>query len=99
MKIEAPKEEIAGFCRRNRIRRLSFFGSVTRDDFGPESDVDVLIEFEPGAVVGFFKLYDLEQELSSIMGGRKIDIHTEKGLSRYIRERVLTEAETQYAGP
>ncbi len=95
-KIKLSKGKIAEFCQRNSIRRLAFFGSVLRDDFSPQSDVDVLVEFEPGAVVGFFKLYDLEQELSQILGGRKVDINTPKSLSKYFRERVLAEAEVQY---
>lgn len=98
-KLEIPEEKLAGFCRRNRIRKLSFFGSVLRDDFGPESDVDVLVEFESGTVVGFFELYDLEQELSRLLGGRRVDIHTPRGLSRYIRDRVLSEEEVQYVRP
>lgn len=95
--IEIPQEELAGFCRRNRIKKLSFFGSVLREDFGSRSDVDVLVEFESGATVGFFGLYDVEQELSRILGDRKVDLHTPGGLSRYIRDRVLAEAEVQYA--
>ena len=96
-KIKVPQEELAEFCRRNRIRKLSFFGSVLREDFSSQSDIDVLVEFEPGAIVGFFKLYDIEQELSRILDGRKADLHTPGGLSRYIRDRVLAEAEVQYA--
>jgi len=99
LRIEVSREEIEDFCLRNRIRKLAFFGSVTREDFGPESDVDVLVVFEEGAVVTFFTLYDLEQELSRMLGGRKVDLHTEKGLSRYLRERVLAEAVTQYVQP
>lgn len=95
--IEVPRDELIRFCRRNHIRKLSFFGSILRDDFGPNSDIDVLLEFEPAAVVGFFKLHDIEQELSGMLGGRKVDVHTPGGLSRYIRERVLSEAEVQYA--
>jgi len=95
--LEVPRETLIEFCRRNRVRKLSFFGSVLREDFRPESDVDVLVEFESGAVVGFFALYDIEQELSRILGGRKVDVHTPGGLSRYIRDRVLAEAEVQYA--
>ena len=94
--IEVPRKELIEFCRLNRIKKLSFFGSVLREDFGPKSDVDALVEFEDGAVVGFFALYDIEQELSRILGGRKVDLHTPGGLSRYIRDRVLTEAEVQY---
>jgi uncharacterized protein len=96
LRIEVSREEIAEFCRRNRIRKLSFFGSVTRDDFGPESDVDVLVEFEAEARPTFFTLYDLEQELSKMLGGRKVDLHTEKSLSRYIRDDIRREAEVQY---
>ena len=94
--IEVPKGKIANFCQRNHICKLAFFGSVLRDDFGPESDVDVLVEFEPGARVGFFKLYDLEQELSQILGGYKVEINTPKSLSKYFRDKVLEEAEVQY---
>ncbi len=95
-KIKFAHVEIAEFCRRHSIQRFSFFGSVLREDFGPESDVDVLVEFEPGSKVGFFKLYDMEQELSQILGGRKVEINTPKSLSRYFREKVLREAEVQY---
>ena len=95
--IQIPREELAEFCRRNCIRKLSFFGSVLREDFDPRSDVDVLVEFEPDTTVGFFGLYDVEQELSRILGGRKVDLHTPGGLSRYIRDRVLAEAEVLYA--
>jgi len=95
-KIQVPKDKIAEFCQRHSIRKLAFFGSVLRDDFGPGSDVDVLVEFFPGAGVGFFKLYDLEQELSQILEGRKVDINTPKSLSRYFRDKVLAEAEAQY---
>jgi hypothetical protein len=95
-KILVPKEKIADFCHRHSIRRLSFFGSILRDDFRSESDVDVLVEFASDAKVGFFKLYDLEQELSRILGGRKVDINTPKSLSKYFRDKVLAEVEVQY---
>lgn len=95
-RIEVPKERIAEFCRRNRIRRLAFFGSVLRDDFGPESDLDVLVEFQAEARVGFFELYDIEQELSALLGGRKTDVNTPNSLSKYFRDQVLKEAEEQY---
>ena len=94
--IAISKERIADFCRRHRIRRLALFGSVLRDDFGPESDVDVLVEFEPNAKVGLFKLYDLEQELSEILGGRKVEINTPRSLSKYFRDTAVAEAETLY---
>jgi len=94
--ITIPKDRIADFCRRHHIRRLALFGSVLRDDFGPQSDVDVLVEFEPEAKVGLFELYDLEQELSGILDGRKVEINTPKSLSKYFRDRVLVEAEALY---
>ncbi len=97
LKITAGKEEIAEFCRRHRIRKLAFFGSVLRDDFGPDSDVDVLVEFEPSARVGLFDLYSMEQELSHHLRGRKVDINTPRSLSKYFRDDVLAEAEVQYA--
>lgn len=75
LRIEIDHESIAAFCRRNSIRHLSFFGSVLRDDFGPESDVDVLVEFEPGAVVGYFGMARMERELSEMIG-RKVEFRT-----------------------
>jgi len=65
--IDVPKEQIAEFCRRNHIRRLALFGSVLRDDFGPDSDVDVLVEFEPGARVGLMRLAGMEIELGDLL--------------------------------
>ena len=97
VKIPIPETEIEAFCRRNGIRRLALFGSILRDDFGPDSDVDVLVEFEPGARVGLFELYDMEQELGLLLGGRKVDMNTPKSLSQYFRDRVLREAEVHYA--
>ena len=91
------KEKIADFCRRNHIRKLSLFGSVLRDDFGPESDVDVLVEFEAGHVPGFFRLFDMEEELSSLLGGRKVDLRTPEDLSRYFRDEVVAHSWVQYA--
>lgn len=95
--ISAPKKKLADFCRRNYIRKLAFFGSVLRDDFRPDSDIDVLVEFEPGHVPGFLKLADMEFELSALLGGRKVDLRTPQDLSRYFRDRVVKEAEVQYA--
>jgi predicted nucleotidyltransferase len=93
-KIEFPKEEIAAFCRRHRIRRLALFGSVLRDDFTPDSDVDVLVEFEPGTRVGL-RFFGMEQELSEILG-RKVDLNTPGFLSQYFRDEVIAEAEALY---
>jgi predicted nucleotidyltransferase len=95
--IEIPQDKITVFCRRNHIRRLSLFGSVLRADFGPQSDVDVLVEFEPGHVPGFFRLFDMQAELSALLGGRKVDLRTAEDLSRYFRDEVLADAEVQYA--
>ncbi|MCL6614337.1 MAG: nucleotidyltransferase family protein [Firmicutes bacterium] len=95
MRIEVPKEKIAEFCRKNHVKRLAFFGSVLRDDFGPNSDVDVLVEFEPGAKVGFIKLAEMEMELEEIIG-RKVDLNTAGSLSPYFRAEVLAEAEVAY---
>jgi predicted nucleotidyltransferase len=90
-RVAASPEVIAGFCRRHHIRRLSLFGSVLRDDFRPESDVDVLVEFEPSHVPGFFGFFEMEQELSETLG-RKVDLNTLNSLSKYFRGRVLAEA-------
>src|SRR3954454_11350887 len=95
-RIPVDRERLADFCRRHRIRRLSFFGSVLRDDFGPDSNVDVLYEFEEGHAPGW-ELVDVEQELSEIIG-RDIDFVPAKYLNRWIRDRVLAEAEVQYGG-
>ena len=94
--IEITEKTIEAFCQKNHIRRLSFFGSVIRDDFKPDSDVDVLVEFEPDAAVGFIKLAALERELSQIIGGRRVDLRTPADLSRYFRNDVLAEAVAGY---
>ncbi len=94
--VALPRDKIATFCRRHHIRRLSMFGSVLREDFGPDSDVDVLVEFEPDNVPGFFGLARMERELSELLG-RRADLRTPEDLSRYFREEVLAEAEVQYA--
>ena len=95
--IGVSQERIASFCRRHHIRRLAFFGSVLRADFRPDSDVDVLVEFEPGHTPGFFQLASIESELSQILTGRKADVRTPEDLSRYFRSDVLASAETIYA--
>jgi len=95
--IEVPRDRIADFCRRHHIRRLAFFGSVLRDDFRPDSDIDVLVEFEPQHVPGFIGLYDLETELSTLLGGHRVDLVTRGFLNRRIRQRVLADAEVAYA--
>lgn len=94
--VVIPKEEIEKFCQRHHIRKLSLFGSVLRDDFTPESDVDFLVEFEPGKTPGYFKLVTMEMELSELLEGRKIDLRTPNELSIYFRDRVMAEAVVQY---
>jgi len=89
-----PKDKIADFCQRHHIGRLSVFGSALRADFAPDSDVDVLVEFQKGHVPGF-AFFDMEVELSELLG-RKVDLHTPNFLSRYFRDTVLREAEIQY---
>ena len=96
-RIDLPQEIIADFCSRHHIRRLSLFGSVLREDFRPDSDVDVLVEFEQGCEPGFFGLVRMERELSGLLGGRKVDLRTPEDLSRYFRDDVLAEAEVRYA--
>lgn len=93
-RIHVPEDKVAEFCRRHYIRRLALFGSVLREDFGPGSDVDVLVEFEPGHVPGL-AFFGMEAELSEILGHR-VDLNTPQFLSRYFREEVLAEAEVQY---
>ena len=95
VKIDIPKAKIEDFCRRSHIRRLALFGSVLRDDFSPESDVDVLVEFDPAARVGLIRLAGMEIELSRILG-RKAEMHTVKGLNQHFRDKVLGEAEVLY---
>ncbi|MEE9497399.1 MAG: nucleotidyltransferase family protein [Desulfobacterales bacterium] len=93
--IDIPQKKIAEFCQRHHIRRLALFGSALRDDFTPDSDVDVLVEFEPGTRVGMIRLAGIELELSGILD-RKVDMHTPGFISKYFRGQVLAEAEDQY---
>ena len=93
--IEVPKERIAEFCERHHIRKLALFGSVLREDFRPDSDVDVLVEFEPGHTVGLLRMAGLELELSEMLR-RKVDLRTAADLSRYFRDEVVRTSEIQY---
>lgn len=95
-RIPIDRKAITDFCRRHHVRRLALFGSVLRDDFRPDSDVDVLVEFEPGAIAGFLRLAAMELELSQVLG-RRIDLRTPAELSRHFRDEVLRIAEVQYA--
>lgn len=96
IKITIDQGRIADFCRRNHIRKLAFFGSVLRDDFREDSDVDVLVEFEPAYRVGLIRMAGIEIELSELLG-RKVDLRTANDLSRYFRDEVVAQAEVQYA--
>ena len=96
IRIEIPQEQIAAFCHRNQVRRLALFGSVLREDFGPESDVDVLIAFEPQARIGFMALGRMQEELTAIFR-RPVDLVPQDGLKPLIRESILSSAEELYA--
>ena len=93
--VKMPREKLAEFCKKNHIRKLSLFGSALREDFSPDSDVDILVEFAPNTRVGLIRLAGLEIELGEILG-RKVDLNTLGFLSKYYREKVLAEAEVQY---
>jgi len=93
--LTVDRAKLAEFCRRHHIQRLALFGSVLREDFGPDSDVDVLVEFDPEHVPGL-AFFDMQDELSELLG-RKVDLNTPQCLSRYYRDEVLAEAEVQYA--
>lgn len=94
--IDIPHDMIAEFCKRNHILRISLFGSVLRPDFSLDSDIDLLVEFEPDHIPGLIRMAGMEIELSEILG-RKIDLRTPQDLSRYFRKEVMDSAEVQYA--
>jgi len=93
--LALPQAEIEEFCRRNHIRKLSLFGSVLTPRFRPESDIDVLVEFEPGSKITLFDVAGMELELTEKLG-RKVDLRTAGDLSRYFREQVVSTAAIQY---
>ena len=93
--LAIPHTALVEFCQRNQIRKLSLFGSVLRDDFGPESDIDILVEFEAGTHIGYFALSRMQRELTKLLE-RKVDLLTPASISRYFREQVLRNAQTQY---
>ena len=95
MQIKVPRKQLAEFCRKNYIRRMAFFGSVLREDFRPDSDIDVQVEFEPGHVPGF-AFFTMQEELTRILG-RQVDLCTPKFLSPYFRDQVIREAKVAYA--
>lgn len=90
-----PKDVIEEFCRRRHITKLAVFGSYLRDDFGPESDIDLLVEFDPNHIPGLLDVAGMEIELSELLG-RKVDIRTPQDISRYFRDEVVAQAEVQY---
>ena len=96
-KIDLPTHKIAKFCKKNHIMKLSLFGSALRDDFQMDSDIDFLIEFDPGKAPGLISYSRMERELSVILGNRKVDLRTPQELSKYFRDEVLAQAEVQYA--
>jgi hypothetical protein len=96
-RIDLPREQIADFCRRHHIRWLALFGSVLRDDFRPDSDVDVLVEFESEHRYTYFTLAQIEEDLAGILG-RKVDLHVTKSLHPFLRDKVLGQAEAVYDG-
>lgn len=95
VQIDVPLEKLSALCHRRHISRLALFGSVLRDDFRPESDVDVLVEFEPGRTPGF-EFVSIQEELSAILGNRKVDLVSPKFLNRRIRDQILKEARLVY---
>jgi uncharacterized protein len=96
-RISMPQDKLNDFCRRHHIRKLALFGSVIRDDFGPDSDIDVLVEFEPGFTPGL-EFFGMKIELSEMLG-RKVDLNTAGFLSPYFRDHVVAEAEVQHVAP
>ena len=97
VQIVVPKTKIAAFCKRHHISKLAFFGSVLRDDFSPSSDVDALVEFEPGHTPGL-DFFAIEEELTAVLG-RKVDLNTPGFLSRDFREQALRDSEVEYVAP
>ncbi len=94
--ISIDRERISAFCAKYHIRKLALFGSVLRNDFRPDSDVDILVWFEPDETPGMFQLVAMEMELSEIVG-RTVDLRTPAELSHLFREKVIADAEVQYA--
>jgi predicted nucleotidyltransferase len=96
VKISVPKEKIAEFCRKHHIKKLAIFGSALRPDFRDDSDIDVLVEFDPDHIPGL-AFFSMQDELSEMLG-RKVDLNTPNFLSKYFRDKVIQEAEVQYVG-
>lgn len=95
--VSIPHEKITAFCQAHHVHKLSLFGSVLRTDFGPESDIDVLVEFEADHTPGYLGMVRLQRELSNMLNGRRVDLRTPRELSKYFRQDVLNGAAVQYA--
>lgn len=95
--VSISQGALQAFCREHGIRRLSLFGSVLRDDFGPDSDIDVLVEFEPDRIPGLLGIAAMELQMSELFDGKRVNLRTPEDLSRYFRQDVLNTAEVQYA--
>lgn len=95
--LAIPQEQLAAFCREKGIKKLAVFGSALGDSFGPDSDIDVLVEFQSDRIPTLFDMAGMEQELSDLCGGRQVDLRTPEDLSRYFRAAVIQQAEVQYA--
>lgn len=95
-RIEIPDEALAELCRRYHVRELALFGSVLRDDFRPDSDIDVLVDFDPDAIVGLFRVFALQEELEGLLG-RPIDLVSKRGLNHRLRDRIINSSQVLYA--
>ncbi len=95
-KLDISTDRLAEFCEQNHVKKLAIFGSAIRDDFGPKSDVDILVDFLPNHTPGFFGLIEMEEKLSDIFGQRQIDLRTPQDLSRHFRDKVVAAAEVKY---
>ena len=94
--VSVSKTILISFCQEHGIRRLAVFGSALRDDFGPDSDIDLLVEFEPDRIPGLLGVAGMELTISELFAGRKVDLRTAEDLSPYFRQEVLARAEVQY---
>lgn len=92
-----PNKKLTKFCKDNNIKKMSLFGSALTDSFNSESDIDLLVEFEEGLTLGIFKILKMEEEISSLLEGRKVDLRTPNDISRYFRDQVIESSEVLYA--
>ena len=96
--VKIQQEKLMRYCKKNHIKKLALFGSILRDDFRSDSDIDILVEFEKEHTPGFFDLVRMEEQLSRFFQGKEVDLRTPDDLSRYFREKVIRHAEVIYAG-